>query len=114
MLEHLKDQYVTIAIWDRESPDYDTVGGGINSGNPQFVVTLLDVDEHWVEFQWKHSGQVVAVHASDVVCIATDLPKGRQERGSEQEAEGPPGSDGWNLFADMLARIKKRTDEEVK
>lgn len=75
MLEHLKGQYVTLAVWDRESPDYDEIGGGIKTCNPRYVITLLDVDEHWVEFQWKHSGQIVAVPVCDVVCIAADLPK---------------------------------------
>lgn len=103
MLEHLKGQYVKLSLWDRESPEYETIGGGISEGDPLNIIILLDVDAHWVEFQWEHTGQVVGVPVTDVVCIASDLPGKGQE-----EAEVPSGSVGYNLFADMLERVDSR------
>lgn len=86
MLEHLKGQYVSLAMWNRDGESaWEEIGGGINSGSPREVIILLDMDEYWVTFLWEHSGQIVAVHAGDVVCIATDLPRKKEEAvGSSQ------------------------------
>lgn len=52
--------------------DGSTIGGGVASGELKMVLLFTGVDCSWASFEWKWSGQIAIIPASDIVCMAGD------------------------------------------
>lgn len=64
---------IKLTLIGRESSSIEWVGGGIESKQSGMILILRGLDNSWLAVEWLHSGQLVIIPTTDVLCIASDI-----------------------------------------